>query len=115
MNTINNLETLNEFQQHAMSTAIYPTNTPEGLHYATLKLASEAGEVAGKVGKMILAGTALEDVRKAIADELGDILFYIAACANEVGYTLKQIGNFNADKREDRVARGAVIGDGDQR
>ena len=43
--------TLNEYQQHALETAIYPAESR--IVYPTLGLTGEAGEVADKVKKVI--------------------------------------------------------------
>mgnify|MGYP002626350277 FL=1 len=45
---------LNEYQQLAMKTAIFPKN--ESFSYTTLGLVGEAGEIANKVKKFIRDG-----------------------------------------------------------
>ena len=55
-------------------------------------MTSEAGEVAGKVKKLIRDGADKEDfeVKKlAIASEIGDVLWYCAMMAKEVGSSLE--------------------------
>ena len=57
-------------------------------------MTSEAGEVAGKVKKLIRDGADKEDfeVKKlAIASEIGDVLWYCAMMAKEVGVPLNTI------------------------
>ena len=47
------VETLDEYQKLASQTAVYPRNRDSALMYTALGLASEAGEYAGKVKKLI--------------------------------------------------------------
>ena len=57
--------TLNEYQQHALETAIYPDD--RRIIYPTLGLTGEAGEVADKVKKVIYE---LDDVAQMNVDKL---------------------------------------------
>lgn len=112
---------LNEYQEIASDFAVYPeagTGMPVALAYAALGL-SEAGEVQGKV-KKILRGDyrdldGHEGVRHDIALELGDLLWYVAQVASEIGYGLGEIALMNLNKLEDRANRGVIRGDGDNR
>ena len=64
--------TLNEYQEMAMETAIYP----QPIIYPTLGLTGEAGEVSDKVKKVIRDNNSVftEDRKKEIAKEVGDVL-----------------------------------------
>ena len=77
--------TLNEYQQHALETAIYPEN--RRIIYPTLGLTGEAGEVADKVKKV----------------------------ARELGYELDDVAQMNVDKLRSRMQRHIISGSGDNR
>jgi len=47
--------------------------------------------------------------------ELGDVLFYVAACANFYGSTLEKVANLNMKKLNSRKKRGVLQGSGDNR
>jgi NTP pyrophosphatase (non-canonical NTP hydrolase) len=70
------------------------------LEYPTLGLAGEAGEVANIVKKIQRdhSGVVTEDTRNKLKDELGDVLWYISACCDELGLTLTEIAEYNVDK-----------------
>jgi NTP pyrophosphatase (non-canonical NTP hydrolase) len=104
--------TLNEYQVDAVSLATYPKEN--GLVYTGLKLAGEAGEYADKLGKFY-RGDYDELPGEALAYELGDTLWYIAACAQELGYTLREIADMNLRKLNSRKDRGVLQGDGENR
>lgn len=107
---------LNQYQLQALNTAIYPAD--KGLIYPAMKLGSEAGEVQGKVGKWLRGDIAMQDQAEffdVIADELGDVLWYCAALARDIGYTLEGVAVRNLNKLSDRAARGVLKGDGDNR
>ena len=104
---------LNDYQQKALETAIYPEGTQKGLEYTILGLASEAGEVAGKYAKWIRDGG--EYPMDDIAKELGDVLWMLACCAWEHGYSLEEVAQMNLDKLSSRKERGVLQGSGDDR
>lgn len=103
---------LNEYQEKAVSTAIYPPQYQ--VVYPALKLSGEAGEVSEKVGKA-LRDRGGEYDREELAKELGDVLWYIAALAADLGYDLETIAQMNIKKLSSRKARGVLSGSGDNR
>ena len=51
----------------------------------------------------------------ALADELADVLWYLAAAAHELGMTLDDIAIRSIRKIESRKKRGVIHGEGDKR
>jgi len=98
------------YQDFTDTTAIYPPE--KGLEYVALGLASEAGEFAGKVKKMIRDGN--YDTEAMIA-ELGDVLWYVARAAAELDVHLSDVAKDNVEKLKSRMERNVVKGDGDNR
>ena len=82
------------------------------VHRLQLGLASEAGEVADKVKKWIRDGTV---DKAAISKELGDVLWYIAVLANDLGFPLSEVAKVNLDKLNKRQKDGTIKGSGDNR
>lgn len=107
--------TVNEYQQAALTTAIYPED--KRIIYPTLGMTGEAGEVADKVKKVIRDnGQVFTDEKKReIAKEIGDVLWYCATLANDLGYSLEDIAEMNIEKLESRKQRGMIGGSGDNR
>ena len=110
---------MSEYQDFTMNTALYPgagEGTLEAIVYCGLGL-GEAGEVQGKIKKIIRDnnGEVSAEVKEAIASELGDVLWYAARLAAELGYPLDNIAEANIAKLLDRRARGVVTGSGDNR
>ncbi len=108
---------INEYQNAARNTAIYPgRGTINGLIYAALGL-GEAGEVQNKVKKILRddGGILTAEKRDAIIKELGGNLWYIAMCADELGYSLEEVAQLNMDELSSRKERGVIQGSGDNR
>ena len=104
------------YEMKAGQTAIFPKY--KALEYLALGLTSEAGEVAGKVKKLIRDGEDVEgfEIKKmAIASEVGDVLWYCAMLAKEVGVPLNDIMKENLKKLHGRKIRGTLHGSGDNR
>jgi len=105
-----------EYQKACAKTAIYPGRGElYGLLYAVLGLSGEAGEVANKVKKILRDAKTVEEVRAALTDELGDVLWYAARLASELNTSLSEVARRNIEKLQSRAARGKVTGDGDNR
>lgn len=107
--------TLNEYQETAMSTAIYPNDGK--VNYLALAICGEAGELADKVKKILRDkdGEYKEVDKLALALELGDILWYAANLSSVLGYSLSEIAKLNVNKIAGRVQRGTIHGAGDER
>lgn len=110
MEELASYETFDGYQNASELTAIYPESC--AIEYLALGLVSEAGEVAGKVKKALRDGT--WDVDK-VADELGDVLWYVSQLATELDIYLSDIAKMNIDKLQDRKERGVLGGSGDKR
>lgn len=104
-----------DYQRQAKETAVYPNRM--GLMYTALGLAGEAGEVANKVKKVIRDedGVLSDEKRLEIADELGDVLWYAAAMATELGWRLEAVADYNIKKLLQRKSQEVLKGSGDKR
>ncbi|HEX5395360.1 MAG TPA: nucleoside triphosphate pyrophosphohydrolase family protein [Candidatus Saccharimonadales bacterium] len=107
--------TLDEYQKKALS-----TNINQGTHLffdRMFGLVGEAGEMADKVKKWIRDDEAEWDKldKKMMADELGDVLWYVATLAETLGYSLEEVGRQNVEKLQSRMNRGKLSGSGDNR
>ena len=78
-----------EYQIGALKTAVYPKTY--AVSYPALGLAEEAGEVAGKIAKMMRDEIPMQDQKQAIAAEMGDVLWMLAALAHDCGLSLQNI------------------------
>ena len=103
----------NEYQKLARSTAVYPEE--HKVVYPALGLCGEAGEVADKIKKTIRGDSSLDEVTGSIAGELGDVLWYLAILADDLGVDLEDIAKWNVDKLHRRMKSNKIQGDGDNR
>lgn len=104
-----------EYQSAAVKTAIYPEKYE--ILYPALGLANEAGEVLGKIKKVLRDndGEFSDEKRREIAKELGDVLWYMAVIADDLDIELESIARQNIAKLQDRANRGVLGGSGDNR
>lgn len=105
----------NEYQQRTIETAVYPgsgTGGEKELTYLGLGLASEGGEVAGKIKKLLRDGRLDTD---ALVGEIGDVCWYVARLASALGVTLEDVLQMNYEKLQSRKERGTLQGNGDNR
>jgi len=104
-----------DYQHFSRRTAAYPRQA--WLTYPALGLAGEAGEVAEHAKKTIRddGGRVSDERRAAIARELGDVLWYVAQLASELGLELEDIARENLEKLFSRQSRGVLSGSGDDR
>jgi NTP pyrophosphatase (non-canonical NTP hydrolase) len=87
------------------------------IFYATTGLAGEAGEVANKVKKILrdCRGVVSEETRTKLLGELGGVSWYLVALTEELGLKIEDVLEYNYDQIRSRQARGALMGDGDDR
>lgn len=104
------------YQERCRATARYPDAGANPI-YPTLGLCGEAGEVADKVKKVLRdrQGNFSPEVIADLKLELGDVLWYVAQLATELGLELEQIAQSNIDKLASRAARNVIGGSGDRR
>lgn len=107
--------TLNEYQEKALETAVYPQE--HRIIYPALGLTGEAGEVSDKVKKVLRDNDSVftDEKKKEIAMEVGDVLWYCATIARDLGYSLEDICIMNYEKLKSRQERGKLGGSGDNR
>lgn len=113
---------LDEYQLLASQTAIYPHELPEnfeytGLIYAAMGAAGEAGEMLNKLKKWLLRDSheLTEEQTKMLEAEVGDLFWYVAALATELGVDLSSIAEKNIEKLFSRKERNVLGGSGDKR
>jgi NTP pyrophosphatase (non-canonical NTP hydrolase) len=105
-----------EYQKSSRETALYP-DKDNNFIYPTLGLAGEAGEVAEKIKKVLRDKKGIMDqpTKEEIEKELGDVLWYVAQIATELGLSLEKIADKNITKLFSRKERGVLHGNGDNR
>jgi len=87
------------------------------LVYPALGLAGEAGELVNKVKKLVRGDTSLSNFffKASLVDELGDVLWYVSALCDELGYSMADVAQMNLEKLAERAEAGTIKGSGDKR
>lgn len=107
-----------EYQKLAARTGFY--NQPDQnyvLMYLCMGLAGETGEVIEKVKHIIRdkGGEITEEKRELLKKEIGDVLWYSAELARQLGLSFEDIARLNIEKLADRAKRGVIKAEGDTR
>lgn len=105
-----------DYQKIAMGNKVYGYGTK--VVYPALGLAGESGEVVDKIKKILRDNDGdftIPEKRIEIAKELGDVLWYCTAIADDLGFDLEMIAEMNIDKILSRRERGVLQGSGDNR
>jgi len=104
-----------EYQDKAVATAIYGKGSV--IIYPALGLGNEAGEVLGKIKKVLRDNEGVFDKESIdkISDEIGDVLWYIAALCRDLNINMEDVAKNNLIKLLDRQTRNVIQGSGDKR
>lgn len=118
-----------QYQEATQKFAVYPKAF--AMEYLSLGLASEAGEVAGKMSKLIRGDYTevadapegerqpmrinVEDFQQNVKKELGDVLYMVSQICNEMEWSMGEVMQANIDKLSDRLKRDVIKGSGDER
>lgn len=99
------------FDEYQQAQVDFLPMRPDKLTYSILGLAGEAGEVAEAYKKAMRRGPPEDvvmdyDASDALILELGDVLWYIAKIARELGVPLSEVARRNTEKIEHRVEHG---------
>lgn len=105
---------LSDYQNSVADTAVYTKTVAPSNHliYAVLGMCGETGEFAEKIKKILRDhnGIVSDELRKELVLELGDVLWYLARVATDLGVDLEGVARMNL-----RKSRGALHGNGDHR
>jgi NTP pyrophosphatase (non-canonical NTP hydrolase) len=109
--------TFDEYQKQALTTAVHHPNPEMDKSIFAMGIAGEAGEVIEKWKKIVAyrEGKITDEDLAEISKELGDVIWYIAVFADQLGLSFGDIAQQNADKLASRKARGVIKGQGDNR
>ena len=103
-NNVRKAMTVNDYQQLAMSLLNPALSSADVLINGVMGLCGEAGEAIDIVKKHLHQGHALD--RKKLAEELGDIAWYLAETAHALDIPLEDIFRGNIDKLKRRYPEG---------
>jgi NTP pyrophosphatase (non-canonical NTP hydrolase) len=103
------LTTLQHYQNHAVRTANYTDNTFFDISVLALGLTGESGEVADMIKKVVGHGHDMD--KRAIEEELGDVLWYIAVLAQRLNISLHDLALTNVRKLKKRYPNGFTTKD----
>ncbi len=109
--------TFDEYQKRAMTTVLSSGDDFKDLLHWVLGITGEAGEVAEKLKKIVRdkGGEMTDEDKQEMAKEIGDVLWYLAIFAKDLGFSFDQIAEENLAKLKSRHARGKLGGSGDNR
>lgn len=94
----------NAYQRHALRTEAGSCDDSQRLVQGLMGLAGEAGEAIDILKKHMFQGHELD--KEHIAEELGDVAWYLAVSADAIGYSLSDIFRMNIEKLENRYPNG---------
>ncbi|TCS37460.1 MazG-like nucleotide pyrophosphohydrolase family protein [Paucimonas lemoignei] len=91
------------YQNNALRTEKKLPTPVERLVHASLGLATESGEMTTEVKRMAIYSKPLDEDRRAhLAEEIGDVMWYLAIAADALGMQLADIAAANISKLQQR-------------
>ena len=96
--------TINEYQKEALRTASSMSGEYPLILNGVLGLGGESGECLDIVKKCLFQGHGLD--KEHLAEELGDVAWYLAVSAHAIGLDLESILQGNVDKLRKRYPDG---------
>lgn len=90
------------FQRAASETSQLKVGGPQGAIAPMLGLASETGSILNVYKKYLRDGIDLADNREFLIEELGDLLWYVAAVATAFNLNMEEIAEANLRRTHDR-------------
>jgi NTP pyrophosphatase (non-canonical NTP hydrolase) len=102
---------LDTYQEEAAKTRKPEASAGASLTVPILGLAGETGELVNEYKKYLRDGAAHVRFADRVREELGDILWYVAATATEVGISLNDIAEYNLEKTNARWRQHLTAGE----
>lgn len=98
------MDSFNDYQELARRTL--NQDVEDSMRFANLGmgLAGESGEVCDYLKKVVFHGHSLDADK--LADELGDVLWYLANLADAAGFSLDEVADRNIEKLRRRYPDG---------
>lgn len=98
---------INEYQKLAMTTLNLQLDSKDVLINSVMGLCGESGEAIDIVKKWLAQGHELD--KQHLAEELGDICWYLAEAATALDLSLEEIMQSNIDKLKKRYPAGFEV------
>ncbi len=105
----------NEYQEKAKSFVFHELSKKDRIILWTLGITGESGEVADHLKKALRGDCSIEDKKEDLIKEIGDVMWYGALLADELGVSLEEVAKININKLSSRKMRGKMMGSGDNR
>jgi NTP pyrophosphatase (non-canonical NTP hydrolase) len=108
--------TIKEYQEFTPTTFVVPMSVVDAREsYLFSGLAAEAGEVAGNYAKYCRGDFHTQELVSRTKKELGDVLYFTFQLANWLNLDVEEILETNRSKLQDRMNKGKIKGDGEDR
>ena len=109
--------TFDEYQKRALTTAKFSDDEFKDIMHWTLGITGEGGEISEKFKKIIRdkGGVISAGDKVELAKEIGDVLWYLAVLAHQLGMPFEELAQNNLGKLKSRKNRGVIGGSGDNR